>query len=70
MGDDLPDLGLFARSGLRLTVPGAVDEVIEAADWVAARPAGAGAVREAAELILKAQGKWTRVVEEFTLPRD
>jgi 3-deoxy-D-manno-octulosonate 8-phosphate phosphatase (KDO 8-P phosphatase) len=58
VGDDLPDLPLLGRVGLAVAVADAVDEVRAAAHYVTARPGGGGAVREVAELILKAQGSW------------
>jgi len=57
MGDDLPDLPLLAACGLALTVPHAPDAVKRSAHHVTRRDGGAGAAREAAELILAAQGK-------------
>jgi 3-deoxy-D-manno-octulosonate 8-phosphate phosphatase (KDO 8-P phosphatase) len=56
MGDDLPDLALFARCGLALSVPDAPDAVRARAHYVTSRPGGRGAVREACELIMRAQG--------------
>lgn len=56
MGDDLPDLPLLRRAGLALAVADAVPEVRAAADWVSAAPGGAGAVREACELLITARG--------------
>lgn len=55
MGDDLPDLPLMRHAGLALAVPNAVPEVRAAADWVSALPGGAGAVREACELLIAAR---------------
>ena len=65
MGDDLPELALFARCGVKLAVADGAPELRAAADWVSARPGGHGAVREAAELILKARGSWERIVDEM-----
>ena len=65
MGDDLLDLPLLRRAGLAITVPGAVDEVRAAAHYVTRRPGGRGAVREAIELLLKAQGHWPAVMERY-----
>ena len=65
MGDDLLDLPLLRRAGLAITVPGAVDEVRSAAHYVTRRPGGQGAVREALELLLKAQGHWPAVMERY-----
>jgi 3-deoxy-D-manno-octulosonate 8-phosphate phosphatase (KDO 8-P phosphatase) len=58
MGDDLPDLPLMAKVGTALAVADAVPQVLAAAHLVTDRPGGKGAVREAAEAILQAQGKW------------
>ncbi len=65
MGDDLPDLPVFERAGLSAAPSSAVDEVRAAADWVAARPGGKGAVREFGEALLKARGAWGELVERY-----
>ena len=58
VGDDIPDLPLFDRVGMRLTVPEAHPEVAARADHVTAAGGGAGAVREICHLILVAKGLW------------
>ena len=58
MGDDLPDLPSMKRAGLALAPVNAVPEVREAAHWVSRRAGGAGAVRDALELLLKARKAW------------
>lgn len=58
MGDDLPDLPLLAAVELALAPADAAPEVKKIAHWVARRPGGAGAVREAVEAILKARAEW------------
>lgn len=67
MGDDWIDLGAMSEAGLALSVPNAMPDVIEAADWVATRHGGHGAVREAIEFILDARGlketAWKRWTE-------
>ena len=55
IGDDLPDLDMFDRAGLRLAPPQAVPEVRERADWVTRATAGAGCLREACDLLLAAR---------------
>lgn len=62
MGDDLLDLPLLAGTGLAITVPSGAAEVRAAAHYTTRRPAGAGAVREAIELILKSQGRWDDLI--------
>lgn len=58
IGDDLPDVPVMQQVGLAIAVANAVPEVKQVAHYVTTRPGGRGAVREAIELILKAQGKW------------
>lgn len=65
MGDDLVDLPLLRRAGLAITVPDAVEEIRAAAHYVTSRPGGQGAVREAIELVLKAQAHWPAVLERY-----
>jgi 3-deoxy-D-manno-octulosonate 8-phosphate phosphatase (KDO 8-P phosphatase) len=66
MGDDIVDLCLLTRAGLAVSVPNGIAEAKRAADYVTKARGGHGAVREVAELILKAQNKWKRLVQEFT----
>ena len=58
VGDDLPDLPAFQRVGLAFAVADAAPEVRQAAQVVLRTSGGHGAVREACERILKAQGHW------------
>ena len=58
IGDDLADLAVMRRCGVAVAVANAVLEVKGAADYVTVKNGGRGAVREAVELILKAQGLW------------
>lgn len=53
MGDDAPDLQLLQKVGYPLAPADAVETVRKAAVWVAGRPGGYGAVREAADRILR-----------------
>jgi len=63
MGDDLADLAVLKRVGLAITVPNAVKEIKECADYITDNEGGNGAVREVAEMILKAQSKWKSIVD-------
>ena len=58
IGDDLADLSVMRRCGVSMAVANAVSEVKQIADYVTVRQGGRGAVREAVELILQAQGHW------------
>lgn len=66
MGDDLLDLPVLARVGLAAAPADAVPEVVQAAHWVSRAPGGRGAVRELIEMVLRAQGHWDRIVDEYT----
>ena len=55
IGDDLPDVPVFARCGLAVSVPHAPPSVRARAHFVTRRDGGRGAVRELCELILSAQ---------------
>jgi len=65
MGDDLPDLAVIKRVGLGMTVADANHVLLESAGWQSQYCGGGGAVREAAEFILKAQGKLEQLVASF-----
>lgn len=65
MGDDLNDLPAFKAAGLSLAPHDGVNEVCAAADYITLAFGGNGAVREAAELILRAQGKWQSLVAAY-----
>ena len=66
VGDDIIDLGPLKRAGLAVAVGDAVPEAKAAAHFVTKQNGGHGAVREAVELILKAQGKWVQFVEKYS----
>lgn len=57
MGDDLVDLPVLTRCGFAATTREAPEIVKRHAHFISTQPAGAGAVREVCEMILKAQGK-------------
>lgn len=56
MGDDVVDLPVMLRVGLSISVPDAPSVVRQHAHYVTGNGGGHGAVREAAELIMHAQG--------------
>lgn len=65
MGDDLPDLPILRRAGLSITVPNAPDIIRQNVDFITKIKPGKGAVREACEFILEAQGKLASVVQSY-----
>ena len=65
VGDDLPYLPLLRRAGFAVAVADAADELRQAAHYVTRTPGGKGAVREVTELILRAQHKWSAILERY-----
>ncbi|CEK14028.1 3-deoxy-D-manno-octulosonate 8-phosphate phosphatase, YrbI family [Chthonomonas calidirosea] len=57
MGDDWNDYEVMRVVGVRLAPCDATERIKRFADYVTNRPGGHGAVREACELILEAQGR-------------
>jgi len=65
VGDDVIDLPAMRAGGLAIAVKNARLEVKQEAHYVTPHAGGDGALRDAVEFILKAQGKWKRVVEDY-----
>lgn len=65
VGDDLVDLSMMKRVGLPVAVADAVPDILEYAKYVTKARGGYGAVREVAEMILKAQGKWDKLLAKM-----
>jgi 3-deoxy-D-manno-octulosonate 8-phosphate phosphatase (KDO 8-P phosphatase) len=63
VGDDVIDLPVMRASGLAVAVKNARAEVKREAHYVTPHAGGDGALRDAVEFILKAQGKWKQVLE-------
>jgi len=70
VGDDLIDLPLLRRVALPIAVPNARPEVRAAAQYVTTASGGQGAVREIAEVILKARGTWDAELNRIEGPRS
>ena len=66
VGDDIIDLGPLTRAGLAIAVGDGVAEARAVAHHVTQAAGGRGAVREAVEMILKAQDKWQPFLEHYT----
>lgn len=69
MGDDLIDLPAMTRCGLAITPANARPIVKEIAHTVTEAGGGRGAVREAAELILEAQGRLAAAFAPYLDPQ-
>lgn len=65
VGDDIVDLSILSRAGLPVAVADAAEEAKGAAHMVTANRGGRGAVREVCDLILKAQGRWASILDEY-----
>lgn len=59
IGDDMPDLGMFQISALKVAVEDAHPAVKAVANMVTSRPGGHGAAREFCDFLLAAHGKLT-----------
>ena len=66
MGDDVVDLCLLKRAGVAVAVANAIEEAKAMAHYVTAAHGGHGAVREVVTMILKAQNKWTPLLQGYT----
>jgi len=69
VGDDLTDVVIMRRVGLAIATANARPEVKSVAHYVTSVPGGSGAVREAAELILRAKGLWKEILEKYEVTR-
>ena len=65
MGDDVVDLPVLRRCGLSISVPDAPVFVRRHVDYVTRAAGGRGAVREACELIMQAQGTLLPALENY-----
>lgn len=70
VGDDVIDLPVMWNCGFAVAVANARDEVKRDAHYVTKHSGGDGALRDAVEFILKAQGKWKAVVEKYVGERS
>lgn len=66
VGDDVLDLGMLRRAGVAIVPLNGVAEAKALAHHVTRTRGGHGAVREVAELILKAQHKWKAIIAEHS----
>lgn len=70
VGDNVIDLPVMRNCGLAIAVANARREVKADAHYVTPHAGGDGALRDATEYILQAQGKWKRVVSEYICERS
>jgi len=65
IGDDLIDIPVYKKVGLAIAVNDAAPEVIKNADFTTFASGGQGAIREAIEIILKAQGSYENLIKKY-----
>ncbi|SPF43973.1 3-deoxy-D-manno-octulosonate 8-phosphate phosphatase KdsC [Candidatus Sulfopaludibacter sp. SbA4] len=65
IGDDLTDVVVMRRVGLAIATANARPEVKAIAHYTTRVPGGQGAVREAIELLLQAQGRWSEILKHY-----
>ncbi len=70
IADDIPDLAVLRRVGLKAAVANATAPVSEIADWQATREGGRGAAREFCDALLSARGELDAVIERYVEERS
>ena len=70
IGDDFPDMAVLRVVGLPVAVANAVPEIRSVCSLKLTRNGGFGAVREFAELLLKARGEWKAVTDAYVAERS
>jgi 3-deoxy-D-manno-octulosonate 8-phosphate phosphatase (KDO 8-P phosphatase) len=66
VGDEMIDLGIMKRIGFSVAPSDGATEAKEVAAYITKASGGKGVVREAAEFILRAQGKWDAVIDKIS----
>ncbi|MBW1721582.1 MAG: HAD hydrolase family protein [Deltaproteobacteria bacterium] len=66
VGDEMIDLGIMKRVGFPVAPADGAIEARNVAAYITKAPGGRGVVREIAEFILKAQGKWDTVIQKIS----
>ena len=70
VGDDFPDLPILRAVALPVAVGNAVPEIVAVCRVRLRRAGGHGAVREFAELLLRARGEWDSIVQRYVAERS
>ncbi|HUO18093.1 MAG TPA: HAD family hydrolase [Verrucomicrobiae bacterium] len=65
VGDDVVDLPAMRAAGLAIAVENARAEVKREAHYITPHAGGDGALRDALDFILKAQGKWKEALDNY-----
>jgi 3-deoxy-D-manno-octulosonate 8-phosphate phosphatase (KDO 8-P phosphatase) len=70
LADDIPDLAVLRRVGLKAAVANATGSVCSIADWCATKEGGRGAAREFCDALLEARGELHDVIERYVEERS
>src|SRR5271167_2121439 len=70
VGDDVIDLPVMRLCGLAIAVKNSRPEVLRESHYVTPHEGGHGAVRDAIEYVLRAQGMLDRVIDEYIQSRS
>lgn len=70
IADDIPDLAVLRRVGLKAAVANATPHVVRIADWQSTRRGGHGAAREFCDALLEARGDLDDIVERYVEERS
>ncbi|HUR36686.1 MAG TPA: HAD hydrolase family protein [Terriglobales bacterium] len=70
LGDDIVDLPAMRKCGLAMAVKNSRKEVLAEAHYVTPSNGGHGAARDAIEYVLKSQGKFKKVLDEYITTRQ
>ena len=70
VGDDIIDLPVMRLCGLAIAVKNSREEVLREAHYVTPHEGGKGAVRDAIEYVLRAQGSLQRVIDDYIYSRS
>ena len=70
LADDIPDMAVLTRVGLKAVVANATSPVSAIADWRASKPGGRGAAREFCDALLDARGELDGVIEGYVEERS
>lgn len=70
LADDIPDLAVLTRVGLKAVVANATSQVVAVSDWQATKRGGQGAAREFCDALLDARGELEGVIARYVEERS
>lgn len=65
LGDDIPDLGVLTKCGFSVCPADAREYMKDRVDFVSSYKGGEGVLREVGDLILKEQGKFSQLLDQY-----